>query len=93
VSERFDQLAARHRALRAHSALQRDSLGRTARDIEARLGVIDRRVAALRGVLRHPAVLAGGVAIVALIGPKRLLRWVSRGALMYTTASRLRRLP
>jgi hypothetical protein len=43
-------------------------------------------------MVRNPAVLIGGVAVVALIGPKRLLSWVSRGALIYTTARRFMRL-
>ena len=37
-------------------------------------------------------VLIGGVAAVAIIGPKRLMGWVSRGALIYSTARRFMRL-
>jgi hypothetical protein len=32
------------------------------------------------------------VALVALVGPKRLMRWATRGALIYSTAKRFIRL-
>jgi YqjK-like protein len=91
MSERFNQLSARHSHLRARSALQRQHLGQTADEIESKLRGIDRGVAFVRGVARKPALLIGGVALIALLGPKRLLRWAGRGAVLYSTARRVMR--
>jgi hypothetical protein len=92
MSDRFDQLSVHHGNLRAHCALQRQHLAKTALEIESQLGGVDRGVSLVRNVVRSPALIMGGVALVALVGPKRLLRWASRGALFYTTARRLLRL-
>jgi hypothetical protein len=92
TSERFNQLAAKHSNLRLRSAVQRRQLGSTMNEIESHLSGLDRGLGAAQRLMRNPAVLVGGVAVVALIGPKRLMRWVSRGALIYTTARRFIRL-
>jgi YqjK-like protein len=91
VSERFKQLTARHSQLRARSAQQRQDLAQTADEIESKLSGIERGVAIVRGVARKPALLIVGVALIALLGPNRLLRWASRGALFYSTARRVMR--
>lgn len=92
MSDRFDQLTSHHSNLRARCALQRQHLAKTAHEIETQLSGIDRGVNLVRNIVRSPALIMGGVAIVALVGPKRLLRWASRGALFYTTGRRLLRL-
>jgi hypothetical protein len=91
-SERFNQLAAKHANLRLRSAVQRRELGDTMSDIEHQLSGVDRGIATATRVLKNPAVIVGGVALVALIGPKRLMRLMTKGALVYSTAKRLLRL-
>jgi hypothetical protein len=91
-SERFNQLAARHSNLRLRAAVQRRQLGSSMDEIEHHLSGLDRGLGSAQRLLKNPAVLIGGVAVVALIGPKRLMRWVSRGALIYSTARRFIRL-
>jgi YqjK-like protein len=91
-SERFNQLAAKHNNLRLRMAVQRRELGATMHDIEHQLGGVDRGIARVSRVLRNPAVIVGGVAIVAMVGPKRLVRWLTKGAMLYSTAKRLIRL-
>lgn len=91
-SERFNQLAAKHANLRLRSAAQRRQLGATMNEIERHLSGLDRGIAAVSRLLKNPAVLVGGVAIVALLGPRRLMRWATRGALVYSTAKRFMRL-
>ncbi|GFE78578.1 hypothetical protein GCM10011487_05780 [Steroidobacter agaridevorans] len=88
MSERFNQLAAKHSNLRLRAAVQRRELGSTMNEIEHHLSGLDRGLGAAQRLAKNPAVLIGGVAVVALIGPKRLMRWVSRGALIYSTARR-----
>lgn len=92
TSQRFHQLSAKHSNLRLRSAVQRRQLGSTMNEIEHHLSGLDRGLGAAQRLIKNPAVLIGGVAVVALIGPKRLMRWVSRGALIYTTARRFIRL-
>lgn len=70
--------------------MQRNELAVAGREIEGRLGGIDRRIAAVRRMLRHPAVLAVGIAAILLIGPQRLLRWAGHGVMLYTAGKRLR---
>jgi hypothetical protein len=92
MSERFDQLTAQHAKLRMHCAMQRRALGDSARQMEQQLAGVDRFVHTVRSVARNPKLIVGGVAVVALLGPRRVLRWAGRGALWFTTARRLFRL-
>jgi hypothetical protein len=92
VSQRFDQLSAHHSNLLARCAVQRRQLGESAEEIEHELGRVDRGLAAVRRVLRHPAMIGGAVAVVALVGPRRLLRWATKGLMWYSTARSLVRL-
>jgi hypothetical protein len=60
--------------------------------IENQLSGLDRGIARTTRILKNPAVIVGGVALVAMVGPKRLLRWATKGALLYSTAKRFLRL-
>lgn len=91
-SERFNQLTAKHARLRLQSAVQRRQLGSTMNEIEHHLSGLDRGISAATRLMKNPAVLVGGVAIVALLGPRRLMGWVTKGALVYSTAKRFMRL-
>ena len=92
MSQRFDQLSAHHSNLLARCAVQRQQLAESAEEIEHELGRLDRGVAVVRRVLRHPAMIGGAIAVVALIGPKRLLRFATSGLMWYSTARSLLRL-
>jgi hypothetical protein len=92
MSRRFDQLSAHHSNLLAQCAVQRCQLAQSAEEIEHELGRLDRGIAAVRRVLRSPAMLGGAVAVVALLGPRRLLRWSTRALMFYSTARQLLRL-
>lgn len=91
-SERFNQLTAKHANLRVRSAVQRRQLGSTMNEIEHHLSGLDRGIGAATRLIKNPAVLVGGVAVVALLGPRRLMRWLTKGALVYSTARRFMRL-
>ena len=92
MSERERELAARRQALRAQSAIQREHLSRTVEDIETRLAGIDRGIGIVRHIVRKPVVLAGGIALIALIGPRRLLRIAGRSAVLFATGRRVMRI-
>jgi hypothetical protein len=92
MSDRQRELAARREALRAQSAIQRDHLDRTVEDIETRLAGIDRGIAIARRAVRNPVVLVGGIALIAFIGPRRLLRIAGRSAVLFATGRRVMRI-
>ena len=92
MSQRFDQLNAHHSNLLARIAVQRRQLGESTEEIEHELGRVDRGLATIRRVLSSPALIGGAVAVVALIGPRRLMRWSTKGLMFYSTARQLLRL-
>jgi hypothetical protein len=92
MSRRFDQLSAHHSNLLARCAVQRQQLAESAEEIEYELSRVDRGLQAVRRVLRSPAMIGGAVAVLALVGPKRLLRWGTRALMFYSTARQLMRL-
>jgi hypothetical protein len=92
MSQRFDQLSARHSNLLARCAVQRRQLAESAEEIQHELGRLDRGLEAVRRVLRSPALIGGAIAVVALVGPGRLLRLATRGLMLYSTARQLLRL-
>ena len=92
MSQRFDQLHAHHSNLLARIAVQRQQLGETADEIEHELGRVDRGLAAIRRVLSSPLMICGAVGVVALVGPRRLARWSTKGLMLYSTARQLLRL-
>lgn len=85
MSERTLSLARRRNELRAQCAVQRSQLTATAEQIEARLGVV-RRLAG------RPLLILGGVVLLAMIGPRRMIRWAGRGAVLFTSGQRVLRL-
>jgi hypothetical protein len=92
MSERFEQLKARHDQLLLRSAIHRRQLGELSAHVRERLERVDRGVNIVRGFARKPIVIAAGFAILALLGPRRLLGWATRSALAITTVQRLARL-
>ncbi|MBK8482097.1 MAG: YqjK-like family protein [Proteobacteria bacterium] len=86
-----DDLSARHRHLLALSAIQRRQLGQVAAEIDGRLARVDRGIALVRRLLRHPLAITGGLALVIWVGPRRLLRWGKRALVLYFTSRRLTR--
>jgi hypothetical protein len=92
MSQRFDQLSGHHSNLLARCAVQRQQLAETAEEIEHELGRIDKGIEAVRRVLRSPAMIGGAIALVALVGPRRLVRWGTKGLMLYSTTRQLLRL-
>lgn len=92
MSQRFDQLHAHHSNLLARIAVQRRQLADTTEEIEQELGRLDRGLAVIRRVLSSPVLIGGAIVIVALAGPRRLLRWGTKGLMLYSTARQVLRL-
>jgi hypothetical protein len=92
VSERALTLAQRRTALRAHCALQREELSHVTANIESRLGSVDHAISIVRRYAARPALLVGGLALLTVIGHRRLLRWAGRSAVFVTAGQRIFRL-
>lgn len=92
MSERSISLKQRRSALRTHCEIQRSELAQTADQIEAELEPIDRGIHAVRRLASHPVVIVGAIALTTALGPRRLLRWFGRGAVLFTTGRRVLRL-
>ena len=90
MRRRARELERRRAVLLARSSLQRAELVAGVDQITARLERIDQRIDAVRRVLRRPWLLTGAIAAVGmLLGPSKLVRIVSRGALWFSTARRV----
>lgn len=86
---RAQQLAARRSRLRTQCAIQRRHLGEVTGAIESQLGRVDQVVNSVRGLITHPAAITGALALLVLIGPRRVLRWTTQGAFYYSAAKRM----
>ena len=92
MSERTLKLEQRRRALRSHCAAQRSHLAANVRHIESKLGGLDRGIDAVRRFAARPLLIAGGIALLTMIGPRRMVRWAGRGAMLFATSKRVLRL-
>lgn len=92
MSERTLTLSQRRTALRTHCAVQRGQLAETVNAIESRLGSVDRGIHMVRRFAGRPLLIAGGIALLMFVGPRRLFRWAGRGAVLLTAGQRVMRL-
>jgi hypothetical protein len=92
VSDRFDQLVAQHQELLARCEAQRQQMSAIGRQVDQQLAGVDRTIDKVRALVRSPLLIAAGLTVIALIGPRRLWRLSGRGAMFYSTASRVLRL-
>ena len=86
---RAEQLAQKRRDLRMQCALQRQQLAHLASDIEARLVTTDRVIDVIAGVARNPLALIAVIAGTLMIGPWRMMKWASQGALLFKIGRRV----
>jgi hypothetical protein len=91
MSEKLIHLAERRAALIARSAHQRETLAQAAEAWRKPLSLADRGISALRHLAGHPLLMAGAVALVAVLRPRRqMIRWVQRGWLAWRIAQGVR---
>jgi hypothetical protein len=79
-------LARRREALVLRSGLQRAEIAAQLSPAARKLAAVDRVTATLRA---HPVMAGVAATGLALIGPRRLLRWVMRVAPIYSLLSRI----
>ncbi len=78
MNRKLTRLAERRERLVAQAAAQRAALARDLEPWRARLALVDRGIAALRYVRRHPALAVGAAFIIAVWLPKGTGKWAGR---------------
>lgn len=84
-------LAERRERLLAQAAQQRATLAHDVEPWRIPLALADQGLNALRYIKRHPVLLIGGVAVLAMLRPDRGWLWLRRGWLTWQVVNRLRR--
>jgi hypothetical protein len=85
---RMRELAERQALLQLRCSEQRRAMGREVGAIEQRLQTVDRVALAAKRAVRNPIVIALGVAAIVAIGPKRILGYAGRSAVVASVARR-----
>ena len=86
------ELAERRAALVAKAAQQRTELSQAAAPWHGPLAVVDQGVKVAHYLKRHPVLLAGAAAALAIFRPRRSVRWLRHGWLVWTLALRARKI-
>lgn len=89
MSDRVLELELRRRALQVRCASQRAQLDEISDELQHQLRHIDRGIELARRATARPMVIIIGLAALTFIGPRGMLRWVSRAALLATALKRL----
>jgi hypothetical protein len=80
------ELSQRRAGLVARCAVQREALAQAFAPYAGKLATLDRIGQALRS---HPLIAFAGAAALALVGPRKLLRWALRGLSIFSLVRRL----
>jgi len=83
-------LVDRRKRLLAQAAAQRTALAQSIEPWRPTLAVVDQGLTALRYVKRHPLLLAGGIALIAVVRPGRSWSWLQRGMLAWQAVRKFR---
>lgn len=83
MNNKLAQLAARRQQLVAQAAAQRAGLSNELAPWRARLAVVDRGVAGIRYIRRHPVLMMGAALVLAALRLRLTGKWLQRGLLMW----------
>ncbi len=89
MSDRERELALRRGALQVRCAVQRGQLVEVSDDLQHQLRFIDRGIEVARRVTAAPMLIVIGLAALTFIGPRGMVRWISRALLVATAVKRL----
>ncbi|MEW5888765.1 MAG: YqjK family protein [Pseudomonadota bacterium] len=90
MNPRLMELALKKQQLQLAAASQRRELGRHLAAWRPAFTAADRARAAGRYFLAHPEWLAGAALALFLLRPRRVLRWLGRGIVLWRTLRALR---
>ena len=78
MNQRFAAIAAKRARLLERAAREREFVAQTLQTWAQPLSFVDRCVQALRYVIARPPLVAGAVFVLALLRPRRALKWAQR---------------
>jgi YqjK-like protein len=91
MNERLIKLAERRAILVAKADSQRDLLEQTAASWRKPLALADQGLSAIHYLRQNPLLLAGTAVVVAVLRPRRILKWTQRGWIAWRLTRSLRR--
>jgi hypothetical protein len=78
-SRKKREIEQRRELLLARIALQRVRVELELRNLEQPIKIVDRGIAVVRYLKAHPLLVAAGVAVLTVVGRRRIAAWVGRG--------------
>jgi hypothetical protein len=90
MNPKLIEIALRRERLIAQAAQQRTALAQSVQPWRTPLALADQGLVALRYLKQHPAWVAGGVAVVVMLRPRAVGKWVGRVWLLWKMVHRLR---
>ncbi len=90
MSKRLIELTERRERLVALAALQRSTFSHNLSPLKTGCAVADKGVMALRYLQRHPALVAGGVALLVALRPRKAFVWLRRGWFTWRMVQKVR---
>jgi YqjK-like protein len=91
MNPRLIELAERRAVLIEKAATQRAELSREFAPWRGPLAIADQGLRVMDYLKRHPALLIGATLITAVLRPRRSARWLRRGWLLWSLATRVKR--
>jgi YqjK-like protein len=86
MNAKLIELAERRATLMARAAADRAELSRALAPWRKGLMVLDQGAQAIRSLRSHPEWVVGGVALLVMFRPWRMVKWVPRGWLLWRMA-------
>ncbi len=86
MNKKLARLAERRQQLVAQAAAQRAALAQNLESWRAPLALADRGLLALHYVKRHPSLMVGAVALLAVLRPTRVGKWLQGGWMVFQVA-------
>ncbi len=90
MNDKLIQLAERRERLVAQCSAQRITLALNAEPWRTPLARVDRGLAVLRCIKRHPVWMVGGGIVIAIIRPSRIGKWLRYGWMTWQIIRNLR---
>jgi len=90
MNDKLLWLNERRERLVAQAAMQRRALAQNIEPWHTPLALADQGLATLRHIKRHPEWIIGGVALLAVLRPRHVGKWLGRGWVSWQVMQRLR---
>ncbi len=90
MNKKLARLAERRQQLILQAAEQRIALTQNIAPLRKSIALADTGIAAVNYVKQHPILMVGGAALIALLRPTRLGKWLRRGFVVLEIARNLR---